>query len=161
MLTGIGVVNQSGGGHGSRTTLRRLLGPDACLAASRRGGQPPRVLPTKGAYPLRDPQSRVQCLLCVKSLVEGTGVEPRFVACSALMPASQPPAEGASPLASSPRRGPTPFETPSRGFKVFFLSKVWWRARESNPRPQRCERCALPTELAPHNYSCVFDEPKR
>jgi hypothetical protein len=26
----------------------------------------------------------------------------------------------------------------------------WWRAGESNPRPRRCERRALPTELAPH-----------
>ena len=25
-----------------------------------------------------------------------------------------------------------------------------WRRRDSNPRPQRCERCALPTELRPH-----------
>ena len=29
-------------------------------------------------------------------------------------------------------------------------SFVWWRARELNPRPLRCERSALPTELAPH-----------
>ena len=29
-------------------------------------------------------------------------------------------------------------------------SAVWWRARELNPRPLRCERSALPTELAPH-----------
>ena len=27
----------------------------------------------------------------------------------------------------------------------------WWRAGDLNPRPQRCERCALPTELAPHD----------
>ena len=27
---------------------------------------------------------------------------------------------------------------------------MWWRRRESNPRPQHCERCALPTELRPH-----------
>ena len=27
---------------------------------------------------------------------------------------------------------------------------IWWRARELNPRPLRCERSALPTELAPH-----------
>jgi hypothetical protein len=25
----------------------------------------------------------------------------------------------------------------------------WWRRWDSNPRPQRCERCALPTELRP------------
>lgn len=29
-------------------------------------------------------------------------------------------------------------------------SEVWWRAGELNPRPLRCERSALPTELAPH-----------
>ena len=28
--------------------------------------------------------------------------------------------------------------------------EIWWRAGDLNPRPQRCERCALPTELAPH-----------
>src|SRR5688572_19416510 len=28
--------------------------------------------------------------------------------------------------------------------------KVWWTARDSNPRPRRCERRALPTELAAH-----------
>ena len=28
-----------------------------------------------------------------------------------------------------------------------------WRRRDSNPRPQRCERCALPTELRPHIMS--------
>jgi site-specific DNA recombinase len=26
----------------------------------------------------------------------------------------------------------------------------WWSRRGSNPRPQHCERCALPTELRPH-----------
>ena len=26
----------------------------------------------------------------------------------------------------------------------------WWRRWGSNPRPQHCERCALPTELRPH-----------
>ena len=32
-----------------------------------------------------------------------------------------------------------------------WLTKViWWRAGELNPRPLRCERSALPTELAPH-----------
>ncbi len=28
----------------------------------------------------------------------------------------------------------------------------WWRAGELNPRPRRCERRALPTELAPHAW---------
>ncbi len=31
------------------------------------------------------------------------------------------------------------------------LGKRWWRAGELNPRPLRCERSALPTELAPHS----------
>ena len=30
---------------------------------------------------------------------------------------------------------------------------IKWRRRDSNPRPQRCERCALPTELRPHIMS--------
>ena len=30
------------------------------------------------------------------------------------------------------------------------FSEGWWRAGELNPRPLRCERSALPTELAPH-----------
>src|SRR6266702_3361714 len=28
--------------------------------------------------------------------------------------------------------------------------KLWWTAGDSNPRPHRCERCALPAELAAH-----------
>ena len=31
--------------------------------------------------------------------------------------------------------------------------KIWWRRWDSNPRPQRCERCALPAELRPHSVS--------
>ena len=31
-----------------------------------------------------------------------------------------------------------------------FLNDFWWRQRDSNPRPQRCERCALSAELCPH-----------
>ena len=33
---------------------------------------------------------------------------------------------------------------------AMYWIKNWWRARELNPRPLRCERSALPTELAPH-----------
>ena len=33
---------------------------------------------------------------------------------------------------------------------------VWWRAGELNPRPLRCERSALPTELAPHSTVLQF-----
>ena len=37
----------------------------------------------------------------------------------------------------------------------------WWRARELNPRPRRCERRALPTELAPHPGLDAFPLPQR
>ena len=30
------------------------------------------------------------------------------------------------------------------------LSNLWWSLWGSNPRPQHCQRCALPTELKPH-----------
>src|SRR4030095_4946485 len=30
---------------------------------------------------------------------------------------------------------------------------AWWRVRDSNPRPRRCERRALPTELTPPERS--------
>ena len=42
------------------------------------------------------------------------------------------------------RDGSTRRDTPSEG---------WWRAGDLNPRPRRCERRALPTELAPHPVS--------
>ncbi len=32
----------------------------------------------------------------------------------------------------------------------------WWRAGELNPRPRRCERRALPTELAPHAWESEY-----
>ena len=32
------------------------------------------------------------------------------------------------------------------------LERVWWTVWGSNPRPQRCERCALPTELTAHIF---------
>ncbi len=28
---------------------------------------------------------------------------------------------------------------------------LWWSVRESNPRPQQCECCALSAELTPHH----------
>ena len=32
----------------------------------------------------------------------------------------------------------------------------WWRRRDSDPRPPRCERDALPTELLPHSWKrCI------
>src|SRR5271169_3461789 len=33
---------------------------------------------------------------------------------------------------------------------------IWWTARDSNPRPRRCERRALPTELAAHSGNAEF-----
>ena len=52
-----------------------------------------------------------------------TGFEPRFVAGSALKPASTAPARGPAPsrlcfASVTPRRGHTPFEAPGRGFNV-------------------------------------------
>jgi hypothetical protein len=37
----------------------------------------------------------------------------------------------------------------------------WWTAWDSNPRPRRCERRALPTELAAHSkaYDCQYIMP--
>ena len=33
----------------------------------------------------------------------------------------------------------------------------WWTRRGSNPRPRRCERRALPTELLARKLSCLFN----
>ena len=38
---------------------------------------------------------------------------------------------------------------------AFFFSRDWWRRRDSNSRPPRCERDALPTELLPHSWKTV------
>src|SRR5690242_3065033 len=32
----------------------------------------------------------------------------------------------------------------------------WWTAGDSNPRPHRCERCALPAELAAHRTGAIL-----
>ena len=32
----------------------------------------------------------------------------------------------------------------------------WWTRRGSNPRPRRCERRALPTELLARKLTCLF-----
>ena len=42
------------------------------------------------------------------------------------------------------------------GRRAARASEVWWRAGDLNPRPRRCERRALPTELAPHPISAVL-----
>lgn len=106
--------------------------------------------------------------------VENRGFEPPSVGGSALKLASPTPTEGASPLVRSPRRWRTPFATPRSGVQLLTTKPhwwdfsggstfdkpqtsrrlnrrlVWWRAGDLNPRPRRCERRALPTELAPH-----------
>src|SRR5574342_204377 len=35
------------------------------------------------------------------------------------------------------------------------MGECWWTAWDSNPRPRRCERRALPTELAAHTARLV------
>ena len=37
------------------------------------------------------------------------------------------------------------------------MPKRWWTRRGSNPRPRRCERRALPTELLARKLSCLFN----
>src|SRR5207245_5307643 len=44
---------------GSKPPSRRPLGSEACLVDSYEGGQPPCTIPTKGAYPLREPPGGV------------------------------------------------------------------------------------------------------
>jgi hypothetical protein len=34
--------------------------------------------------------------------------------------------------------------------------EIWWTAGGSNPRPHRCERCALPAELAAHGTAAIL-----
>src|SRR5262245_61411088 len=43
-------------------------------------------------------------------------------------------------------KGPGTAPTPRR----------WWRVRDSNPRPRRCERRALPTELTPRTAKRTY-----
>jgi hypothetical protein len=38
---------------------------------------------------------------------------------------------------------------------------VWWRVRDSNPRPPRCERGALPAELTPQSGCSAWAMPPR
>ena len=41
------------------------------------------------------------------------------------------------------------------------VSAVWWRRRDSNSRPPRCERDALPTELLPHKSKTAHNIPNK
>src|SRR5271154_1310360 len=42
----------------------------------------------------------------------------------------------------------------TRSLRAELTAQIWWRRRGSNPRPHRCERCALPIELLPRNFYC-------
>jgi hypothetical protein len=46
--------------RGIEPSNRRRIGSEACLTGSCREGQPPRMLPTKGTHPLRDPWLEVR-----------------------------------------------------------------------------------------------------
>jgi len=41
----------------------------------------------------------------------------------------------------------TPVGWVTINYAIFRVRYPWWRVRDSNPRPRRCERRALPTEL--------------
>ena len=51
------------------------------------------------------------------------------------------------------RSPPSVAVVPRRSWGVIF--RKWWRVRDSNPRPRRCERRALPTELTPRDRLIV------
>jgi hypothetical protein len=42
--------------------------------------------------------------------------------------------------------------------KLSFYKWIWWTWGGSNPRPHRCERCALPTELHAHRAFILTNE---
>ena len=60
------------------------------------------------------------------------------------VPTARCPAAGCSRAAVPP--------LPTEPLPFTGLSLDWWRQGGSNPRPQHCERCALPTELCPHKH---------
>src|SRR5207247_1522284 len=71
-------------------------------------------------------------------------------------------------MATKTNRSPRKMPGDSRGFNIFRrfrmaslarfwnyeksvkLFRIWWTRRDSNPRPPRCERGALPAELLAH-----------
>jgi hypothetical protein len=60
------------------------------------------------------------------------------------------------PIRSAPEAGSNPCNEVS-----FFADgrrgEKWWRRRDLNPRPPRCERGALPAELLPHLEGTYFE----
>ena len=59
------------------------------------------------------------------------------------------------PSRSAPEAGSNPADgfhfSPNEG-----MNEKWWRRRDLNPRPPRCERGALPAELLPHLEGSYF-----
>ena len=115
-----------GAGEWDRTTDRRRVGPEACLSASYKGGQPPCTIPTKGAHPLRNPQVGGSILGHTKC--GGRGI-----------------------LAYWRQKNSPPRVDRTRRFK---RSLVWSRRVGSNHRPAVYETAALPTELRRPSMSC-------
>ena len=61
---------------------------------------------------------------------------------------------------AKPERGKPALDDASAGTILRPEREGWWRRRGLNPRPPRCERGALPTELLPHlavSHSLRFD----
>ena len=55
------------------------------------------------------------------------------------------------------KQAPQKTKKSSQPFKYWLKADLmfptnWWRRRDSNSRPPRCERDALPTELLPHSW---------
>src|SRR5438445_7788560 len=47
------------------------------------------------------------------------------------------------------------------GSETAFLKGFWWTRGDSNPRPPRCERGALPAELLAHEQQLNFSKRRR
>ena len=55
--------------RGIEPSNRRRIGPEACLTGSCGGGQPPRMFPTKGTHPLRNPWLEVRTKVLLKVFI--------------------------------------------------------------------------------------------
>ena len=98
----------------ARGTLGELVGKQIILHPSADGTERYLTAELSGDY-----AGLIRLVLGRKiNLVEGRGFEPPSLAASALKLTSTALAEGASPLARSPRRGHTPFETPRSGVQL-------------------------------------------
>ena len=122
--------------------LPRRLSPETCFADSCRGGHAPSHAPHEGGAPPAASPTRRRAQTW-RSL---------FIAPCALCNPWSEVQIGRFSGDIVRRDGQTRRDTPSEG---------WWRAGDLNPRPRRCERRALPTELAPHPVSRHEENPKR